>query len=58
VVIGSPVFAAISCSYPVKVKVTLEEDTKTHKKVEIKLYIFFNLGARWVLLVKATLRLL
>jgi len=51
VVIGSPGFGSISYSYPVKVKVTLEEATKNHK-----LYSFFYLGARWVLLANATLR--
>jgi len=35
VVIGSLGFGAISNAYAVKVKVTLEEATKTHKKVEI-----------------------
>ena len=56
VVIGRTGFGAISCSYPVKVKVTLEEATKTHKKVEIKFYSFFNLSARRVLLLNGTLR--
>jgi hypothetical protein len=58
VVIGSTVVGAIFYSYPVKVKVTIQEAKKTHEKVEIKLYSFFNTGARRVLLANATLRLL
>ena len=45
VVIGSLGFGAISNSYAVKVKITPEEATKTHKNVEISLYSFFNLGS-------------
>jgi hypothetical protein len=31
-----------------KVKFTLERVTKAHRGVEIEIYSFFNLGARWV----------
>ena len=55
-VIGSPVFGATFYSYPVKVKVILEEAMKTHKKVDIWLYFLFNLGARRLLLLNTTLR--
>ena len=56
VVVGSTGFGATFYSFTVKVKVTLEEVTKTHKKVEIKFYSFFSLAAIRVLLVNGTLR--
>ena len=31
----------------VKVNFTLEQATKFHRGVEVQLYCFFNLGARW-----------
>ena len=36
--------------------VALELSTKTHKKVQIQFCSFFNLGARWEMLVNAKLR--
>jgi hypothetical protein len=33
---------------PTKVKFTLEQDMKAQKCLEVLLYSFFNLGARWV----------
>jgi len=35
---------------------TLEQATKTQRGVEVELYSFFNLGARWTWVVNATSR--
>jgi hypothetical protein len=39
-----------------KVKVTLEQAMKAQRGVEVKLYSFLNLGARWGWVVNATPR--
>ena len=41
----------------VKVKFTLEQSLKAQKGKKIIILLFFNLGARWLWVVKATLRL-
>jgi hypothetical protein len=40
----------------IKVKVTLEQATKAQRGVEVQLYSFFNIGARWGWVVNATPR--
>ena len=40
----------------VKVKFTLEQATQAHGGVEVQLYSFFNLGARWGCVANATTR--
>ena len=40
--------AKVKVKVKVKVMVTLEQATKAQRGVEVQLYTFFNLGARWV----------
>ena len=37
----------VTIKVKVKVKFTLQQATKAHRGVEVDLYSFFNLGARW-----------
>jgi len=46
--VSEPVLFDTSAYYiKVKIKFALEQDTKTQRGVEVQLYSFFNLGARW-----------